>query len=618
MSKRKSSKSATEPSLPLSDKPAADDFPSAAPAPEGYTVLARRYRPQQFGDLIGQEPVAKALTNALESNRVAHAYLFTGARGVGKTSTARILAKALNCALGPTATPCDQCEICRSIASGEDVDVLEIDAASNRGIDEIRDLRQNVQYRPSRSRFRIYIVDEVHMLTTPAFNALLKTLEEPPAHVKFIFATTEVQKIPVTILSRCQRFDFAGIGTVRIVERLRRIVADEGMEADDEALEMVARRAGGSMRDAQSLLDQLLALGSGRLTAEQIHQLLGTAHDDRVFALAGAVLGHDVKRALELLHQSYDEGLQMGELLDQLISYWRDLLVVRAAGNEARDLGVPPRHRPILAEQANAISLDTILAGLDILDATKARLRFSSHPRVLVEMALLRLGRLDDLVSLAELAGWLDQGGSAGDLKRPAPRALTPSAAPRTTTAAALPVSEGSIASKKNAIPELAASESNGPLALSPEMLPEIWRLVLERMPPLLARELTKLGAPAIFGPNTLVLRFPVDYNSAREYIEQPANVARIEGVVQGLTGSKCKLRLESDASRPAGAKSEPSERSESVPSPYRRKQADALKEPLVRKAIERMGAQVVEVDEGFGVVAALPESPDGPDREDV
>src|SRR5215471_5652341 len=193
---------------------------------EDYTVLARRYRPQHFADLVGQEAVARALVNALKSNRVAHAYLFTGPRGVGKTSTARILAKALNCVRGPTPDPCDQCEICRSIASGEDIDVLEIDGASNRGIDEIREIRQNVQYRPSRARFKIYIIDEVHMLTKEAFNALLKTLEEPPPHVKFIFATTEVQKIPLTILSRCQRFDFAGISTARIAEHLRQVVAD--------------------------------------------------------------------------------------------------------------------------------------------------------------------------------------------------------------------------------------------------------------------------------------------------------------------------------------------------------------------------------------------------------
>src|SRR5262249_25427110 len=242
--------------------------PTRMPPPdshgENYTVLARRCRPQQFADLVGQEPVAQALANALKSNRVAHAYLFTGARGVGKTSTPPILAKALNCVHGPTATPCGECEICKSIAGGDDVDVLEIVGASNRRIDEIREIRGNVQYRPSRARYKIYIIDDVHMLTKEAFNALLKTLEEPPPHVKFIFATTEVEKVPLTVLSRCQRFDFAGIPLPRIVERLREIVGAENVEADGEALELIARRAGGSMRDAQSVLDQLLAFGGDR------------------------------------------------------------------------------------------------------------------------------------------------------------------------------------------------------------------------------------------------------------------------------------------------------------------------------------------------------------------
>src|SRR5262245_36388247 len=272
-----------------------------APTTEGYTVLARRYRPQALDQLVGQEHVAQALTNALKSGRVAHAYLFTGARGVGKTSTARILAKCLNCEQGPTVTPCGRCAACNSIAAGEDVDVIEIDGASNNKVDEVRELRSNTQYRPARSRYKIYIIDEVHMLSTSAFNALLKTLEEPPPHVKFIFATTEVQKIPVTILSRCQRFDFAGIEVTRIVDRLRDIVQREGMQADEDALEMIARRAGGSMRDAQSLLDQLLAFGGERLTTDQVHGLLGTAGDDRVAELAGAVLDHDSRKAIDLL-----------------------------------------------------------------------------------------------------------------------------------------------------------------------------------------------------------------------------------------------------------------------------------------------------------------------------
>jgi DNA polymerase III subunit gamma/tau len=304
-------------------KPAAqakEKDPPRSGAAEGYTVLARRSRPQTFADLVGQEPVARALGNAIKAGRVAHAYLFTGARGVGKTSTARILARALNCAKGPTPEPCGECEICQSIASGDDVDVLEIDGASNRKIDEIRDIRSNVQYRPSRARYKIYIIDEVHMLTREAFNALLKTLEEPPAHVKFIFATTEVEKVPITILSRCQRFDFAGISLPRIVERLEQIVEKEGLRADKEALELVARRAGGSMRDAQSLLDQLLAFGGDRLTSDQVCHLLGTAGDERILGLADAVLARDAKKALELLDEACLGGLQLGELVDQLMT----------------------------------------------------------------------------------------------------------------------------------------------------------------------------------------------------------------------------------------------------------------------------------------------------------
>src|SRR5947209_3041293 len=230
-----------------------------------YLVLARKWRPQSFEDIAGQGHISRTLQNAIRTNRVAHAYLFTGVRGVGKTSAARILAKALNCENGPTTTPCDACPRCKSITAGDDVDVLEIDGASNRGIDEVREIRGNVQYRPASSRYKIYIIDEVHMLTAPAFNALLKTLEEPPPHVKFIFATTDVQKIPLTILSRCQRFDFKTIRPERIVQSLRSIVAAEKMQADDEALEIIARRAAGSMRDAQSLLDQLLAFGGDGL-----------------------------------------------------------------------------------------------------------------------------------------------------------------------------------------------------------------------------------------------------------------------------------------------------------------------------------------------------------------
>ncbi len=254
-----------------------------------YVVVARRYRPQSFADLVGQATVSQALCNAITTDRVGHAYLFTGARGVGKTSTARILAKSLNCETGPTTTPCGECDICQQIANGDDVDVLEIDGASNRGIDEIRQLRSNVGIRPSRARFKVYIIDEVHMLTKEAFNALLKTLEEPPDHVKFVFCTTEPGKIPVTVLSRCQRFDFAPVMTAEIVQRLQFIVEHEGAQAEPEALELLARRAAGSMRDSQSLLEQLLSFVNEPITVDHVHAMLGTARDERLQGILHAV-----------------------------------------------------------------------------------------------------------------------------------------------------------------------------------------------------------------------------------------------------------------------------------------------------------------------------------------
>src|SRR5579871_4633950 len=496
-----------------------------AKAKSEYTVVARRYRPQQFDDLLGQEAVAQALRNALTSDRVAHAYLFAGPRGVGKTSAARILAKSLNCVKGPTPTPCDKCTSCLAIAEGDDIDVREIDGASNRQLDDIRGIRQDVATRPTRGRYKIYIIDEVHMLTKEAFNALLKTLEEPPPHVKFIFATTEVEKVPITILSRCQRFDFAGIPLPRIVEHLRGIVQRENVQADEEALELVARRAGGSMRDAQSLLDQLLAFGGERLTADQVHALLGTAGDERIVALAEAVLSHDVKQALDLLDEAVVTGLQLGELLDQMIAYWRDLMVVHCAGTEGRDLSVPSRYRDTLLRQAKELNLDAILAGLDILSATKSQLKNSNHGRTLVEMDLVRLGRLENLVALPYLVRLLNnsQRGNTG-----------------TSGAAATPTE-----SVKKKLPQAAPENGkSGPNPLTEENVAEIWAQILRKVPGLLARSLERGGIPAITAPNRLVLRFPVEYNGAKDHVS--GCCTEVEAVLRELMNQPWSLRLES------------------------------------------------------------------------
>jgi DNA polymerase III subunit gamma/tau len=548
------------------------DAPDSSLPQAEYTVVARRYRPQQFADLIGQEPVARSLVNAIQSGRIAHAYLFTGLRGVGKTSAARILAKALNCEKGPTATPCDHCESCLAITAGQDVDVLEIDGASTNGVDHIRDLRQNVQFRPSRSRFKIYIIDEVHMLSTAAFNALLKTLEEPPPHVKFIFATTTVEKVPLTVLSRCQRFDFASIASERIFDRLRAVVAGEGMAADDDALELIARRAGGSMRDAQSLLEQLLAFGGERLTTEHVHKLLGTAPDDVIASIAAAIIGKDSARALSQLHAGLGRGLQPGELLDQLIEYWRDLMFVNGAGADVAGLNASARLREVITSQAPSIPLDTILAGLDILQATRSRFRAGSHARVLLEMALIRLSRLENLLSLSQIAQMLQ--GADGPVSAP------PTSALRT-----------SIPEPAKKKPTADPNES-GHVALTADALPQVWAEVLTQMGPFLGRELEKAGLPAISGPNRLVLQFPPEYNRQSEFCSDPARLNRVLDAIERLTGQSWDLRVELAPGRNGHARPGAATLAPLLP---------AEQHPLVKSAIELLGAKLLKVDDGFG-----------------
>ncbi|MBR6437246.1 MAG: DNA polymerase III subunit gamma/tau [Thermoguttaceae bacterium] len=378
-----------------------------------YMVVARRYRPQTFTDVIGQEHVETALTNAISSGRIGHAYLFTGARGVGKTSTARILAKALNCVNGPTTEPCGECESCRAIAAGDDPDVLEIDGASNRGIDEIRALRQGANIRPTRSRFKIYIIDEVHMLTREAFNALLKTLEEPPAHVKFIFCTTEPTKIPITILSRCQRFDFAGIRTDQIAQRLKTIIIKEGATAEEDAVEMLARRAAGSMRDGQSLLEQLLAFAPEHITVADVHSVLGTADEDFTLKI---IYNLSQKNALEVL-TAFDTAMSQGRdpaiFLEQLCGYFRDLMLLLSGGTKNQFLYTSPNNEGLLREAGKSMGIQTVLAALQILDHTLDRMRFTTLGRILAELALTRIAHLADLDSISVMIHKLQSGAIA-------------------------------------------------------------------------------------------------------------------------------------------------------------------------------------------------------------
>jgi DNA polymerase III subunit gamma/tau len=577
---------------------AVEDPPPTAGAE--YTVLARRYRPQQFSDLVGQEPVAQALINAIESNRVAHAYLFTGARGVGKTSAARILAKALNCVKGPTATPCDQCEICQAITSGGDQDVQEIDGASNRGIDEIRELRQNTQYRPTRSRYRIYIIDEVHMLTKEAFNALLKTLEEPPSYVKFIFATTEANKVPITILSRCQRFDFGNISINGILDRLKEIVAAEGMQADDEALETVARRAGGSMRDAQSLLDQLLAFSGQKLTVDTVHQLLGTAHEERVMAMAGAVLAKDAKQVLELLNDIVNQGQQLGELLDQLIEYWRDLMVVNSAGLAGQSVSVSSARRAGLEQHAKQANLDTIVTGMDILVTAKMRMRNSSHSRALLEMALVRLCQLDNLLPIAQIAQFLSkEGGSLPTRSKPAAPAPIPAKSAETE--------------KKKLTHDNNGTSDQPRLDLSDQALPAIWQQILDISGLAVQAELRRVKSTAISAPNSLVLKVSRRYNGSGSLFQDPARLAKVEEALSQIVGQPCKLRVEwtDDPTDSPSAGKSPAAASVGQ---QRQQRAELMQIPLVKKVTEILNAQIIKADDGFGALSAT--KPEGAESE--
>jgi DNA polymerase III subunit gamma/tau len=378
--------------------------------PSTYQVVARRYRPQSFNELIGQENVARALSNAIETDRVGHAYLFTGARGVGKTSCARIFAKALNCVEGPTASPCLKCDSCVDVATGDDVDVIEIDGASNRGVDEIRQLRQNATIAPTRSLYKIYIIDEVHMLTREAFNALLKTLEEPPARVKFIFCTTEPNKIPITILSRCQRFDFGGINGASIAERLSQIAQQEGAQVEEGVFEILARRANGSMRDAQSLLEQLLSFAPKNISQSDVHSMLGSVDDTKIFDLLDATVQGNATRAFELLNESANQGVDFGALIEQIIGVYRDLMVV-GCGCSAKELMYSPVARiSELQEVAQKLGARRILASLQILDQSSQRMRFSSQSRIIAELAFARLCQLDSFQSIESLITQLKQG----------------------------------------------------------------------------------------------------------------------------------------------------------------------------------------------------------------
>ncbi len=368
-----------------------------------YQVLALKWRPQLFEDLVGQEHVSQTLKNAITADRVHHAFLFTGARGVGKTSAARIFAKALNCLEGPTTQPCGVCPSCVEITKSQGIDVLEIDGASNTGVDDIRELRENIRYLPSQSRYKIFIIDEVHMLSINAFNALLKTLEEPPAHAKFIFATTEPHKIPITILSRCQRFDFKKIGLVPMQTRLRYIAGQENIQVTDSGLAIIARSGGGSMRDALSTLDQVIAFCGDQINDDQLQSLLGLVSRALLLATINAVLERNAGQLLSLVERVDQHGHSFRQFCQQLVEIVRALVILKVVDQPEDLIDVGETELQELRRLAEPASLEDLQRLLAILIRTEADLAVSNYPRLTMEMVLVKLAGLPAGIDVSTL-----------------------------------------------------------------------------------------------------------------------------------------------------------------------------------------------------------------------
>ena len=355
-----------------------------------YLVLARRLRPQRFEDVVGQEHVTRTLANAITGDRLAHAYLFTGVRGVGKTSVARILAKALNCEEGPTPTPCNKCESCREVTAVSSVDVLEIDGASNTGVDDVRELRENVRYLPQSSRYKVYIIDEVHMLSTAAFNALLKTLEEPPAHVVFVFATTEPHKIPTTILSRCQRFDFRRITRADLQAGLSDICEKEGFSIDPSDLMLIAREAEGSMRDALSLLDQVVSFSGKEVPKGEVARALGVVDRTWISELATSVLEGQASRALAVVDRAFDHGYNLKELLKELINFTRHVAVARELDDPGELIDLPGEEVEPIKKLGDKVRPEKVQAVFSILARAEEYINRAQDSRSIIEMAVIK------------------------------------------------------------------------------------------------------------------------------------------------------------------------------------------------------------------------------------
>ncbi|MES1166320.1 MAG: DNA polymerase III subunit gamma/tau [Verrucomicrobiota bacterium] len=583
-----------------------------------YLVLARKYRPQRFTELVGQEHVARTLTNAIEGNRVHHAFLFTGARGVGKTSAARILAKALSCAEGPTANPCGKCEACQEIVAGRSVDVVEIDGASNTGVDDVRTLREGARYMPAKGRLKIYIIDEVHMLSTSAFNALLKTLEEPPPHVVFIFATTEAHKIPTTILSRCQRYDFKLIPTARLTAHLEEILKAEAIPFAADGLRLLARQAAGSVRDGLSLLDQIIAyVGTGTITAEVVSEVLGIADRTLLGDLARAVLARDAATTLRTLAAAAERGLDLGQLSKSFLALLRDIEVAARVPDPSDLVDATPDE---LAELAGFASTAGRLASV-LFDRWARAVEESGKsfaPRLVLEMAAVDLCQAEPLEPLGDLIerlealeGRLQSGGtpSSAEGGRGNPRPLVSGAAPRNPA----PAGPAAVPATTVPPPKVAApapppapvSPGPGEAAIPADTAPtppkaaspmEAWRRAkaeLERRRPRVGALLASASILEI-DATTLVLGF-----ADRTDVEAAERVrADIEQALTTELGSAARVvaRLAKNAAGAPVMRAEISAEAEALAADKRGREQEARQHPIIQKAQDLFGASIREI----------------------
>jgi len=506
-----------------------------------YEVFARKYRPQTFDDLVGQAHVSRTLKNAVAQNRLAHAYLFVGPRGIGKTSTARILAKALNCVKGPTVTPCGVCDNCREIAAGNSLDVIEIDGASNNSVDDVRQLRDNVRYAPAKGRYKIYLIDEVHMLSAQAFNALLKTLEEPPAHVKFIFATTEPQKVLPTILSRCQRFDLHRIPSNLIAQHLQFIAGKEKITLEPAAAHAIARGAEGGLRDAESMLDQLVAFCGETISEADVLNVFGFTGEQTVIDLTERILRGETPGALELLYQQSEDGKDMMRLMSDLIVYLRDLLVFKAKPDALKEDADPDLQKSLSAH-AKLIATDRLLELIDQFATAEGRMKWAPNKKLHFEVAIIRaiqsLGQatLDEVIeNLSALRGGKAVAGigDAGRQESAERKAEITDPGYSKNKAETARVSE-SPSSYKTAQPSADVNPAR------------VWEQLSAKIPPQKAFLRTSAAAAHVLGieGRNLLLGFSSDEKAMMEILGTQANRKFLEALLHEVTGKDWTLKI--------------------------------------------------------------------------